>query len=427
MSAHSKRPGTFYGWWVLAASVVAVALASGVSFWSFGLYIEPLEDDFGWSRAQVAAGFSISLLVSGLSGPLVGRWADVSGPRRVILFGAVLTSASYILLWATSSLWQWYLFLSINGLFRQFMLFIPFQALISRWFDRRRGLAVGILGVGFSLGGFVVVPVMRAVIDEMGWDGSFLFSAVVVAVYFVTISVFVLRNAPSDVGQLPDGSTASGTGPSGSLEFSGLSLAEAVRTPFFWVIALALMFFFFGMFGMLVHLVPFYESIGVSRSTAAALVSAAAGLGMISRLVQGMYADRFHRMEIGAMGLILALSSALAVVLVYPEPAGIAAFIGLWVIGSGGGPLLEPLLLPRAFGLAHFGAILGTVGVVETIGLISSPTIAGAIYDETGSYDLVLGMLILTFAISFGLFWAASRMRLPLEESRGVLAPVRAG
>jgi sugar phosphate permease len=399
-----------------------VALASGVSFWSFGLYVEPLEDEFGWSRAEVAGGFSVSLLISGLSGPLVGRWSDRSGPRRVIFFGAVLTAASYVLLWATGALWQWYVFLSVNGLFRQFMLFIPFQALISRWFERRRGLAVGILGVGFSLGGFVVVPVMRVVIDEMGWDGSFLFSAVVVALYFILISALVLRNAPADVGEYADGAQAQAAADTSALELPGLTLGEAVRTPFFWVIAIALMFFFYGMFGMLVHLVPFYESIGVSRGTAAVLVSASAGLGMISRLVQGVYADRLGRMEIGAMGLILALAAAMTVLLVDSGPAGIGAFIALWVIGSGGGPLLEPLLLPKAFGLAHFGAILGTVGVVETAGLVSSPTIAGAIYDETGSYDLVLAMLVVTFSISFVLFWVASRMRLPIEEMRRAVA-----
>ena len=414
----TSRHGVFYGWWVLAASVGAVALASGVSFWSFGLYVEPLEDEFGWSRAAVAGGFSVSLLVSGLSGPLVGRWADRSGPRRVIFFGAVLTAASYVLLWATGSLWQWYVFLSVNGLFRQFMLFIPFQALISRWFERRRGLAVGILGVGFSLGGFVVVPVMRVVIDEMGWDGSFLFSAVAIALYFILISAFVLRNAPADVGEYTDGVQAPASAGAGALELPGLTLGEAVRTPFFWVIAIALMFFFYGMFGMLVHLVPFYESVGVSRVTAAVLVSAAAGLGMISRLVQGVYADRINRMEIGAMGLILALAAAMTVLLVDSGPAGIGVFIALWVIGSGGGPLLEPLLLPKAFGLAHFGAILGTVGVVETAGLIASPTIAGAMYDATGSYDLVLAMLIVTFSISFVLFWVASRMPLPIEQMR---------
>jgi sugar phosphate permease len=407
----------FYGWWVLAGSVVAVALASGVSFWSFGLYVEPLEADFGWSRAEVAGGFSLSLLVSGLAGPLVGRWADVRGPRIVIFFGAVTTAASYLLLSLTSELWQWYAFLALSGLFRQFMLFIPFQALISRWFDRRRGLAVGILGIGFSMGGFVVVPLMRLVIDEAGWEASFVVAAAAIAAYFIPLSVFLLRDSPADIGDYPDGARqqyapAAGAQP---LESAGLTLGEAMRTPYFWVISLAFMFFFYGMFGMLVHLVPFYESVGISRSVAAGLVAVAAGLGMVARLTLGFFADRISRMEAGAMALIVLLWSALGILLTDSGTVGITIFLALWVVGSGGGPLLEPLILPRAFGLAHFGAILGAVGVVETMGLITSPAIAGAIYDETGSYGVVLAMFMATFVAAFLLFFTALRMRLPVH------------
>ncbi|RLC58017.1 MAG: hypothetical protein DRI30_03260, partial [Chloroflexi bacterium] len=152
--AKSPTPGGFYyGWFILGGSVLAMALGSGISFWAFGLYIDPMEQEFGWSRAEVSAGFSVSLAISGLSGPLIGRWVDARGARSAILVGAVMTSVTYLLLATTSSLWQWFLYLSINAVFRQMMFFIPFQALISRWFDKRRGMALGILGTGFSLGG----------------------------------------------------------------------------------------------------------------------------------------------------------------------------------------------------------------------------------------------------------------------------------
>ena len=96
--------------------------------------------------------------------------------------------------------------------------------------------------------------------------------------------------------------------------------------------------------------------------------------------------------------------------------AGIAVFLVFFIVGSGGGPLLEPLLLPRAFGLAHFGAILGTFAVIETIGLVASPAIAGAIFDSTGSYDWVLVMLLAAFAGSAVLLYIASRLPLPFTS-----------
>src|SRR5690606_34518177 len=155
---------------------------SGVSFWSFGLYVDPLEQQFGWSRAQVSFGFSAALLVAGIAGPFIGWWIDSRGPRSVILVGAILTTLTYLLLATTSTLWQWYLYQAINAVFRQMMFFIPFQALVSRWFDRKRGLALSVLATGFSMGGFIVVPIMGLVIDRFDWDGSFIVSAVATAV-----------------------------------------------------------------------------------------------------------------------------------------------------------------------------------------------------------------------------------------------------
>ena len=146
-----RRP-LFYGWRVLMASVLAMTVTSGLAAWANGLYVRPLEAEFGWSRAEVSIGFSAAILVSGLAGPVIGIWIDRRGPRSAIIFGCAMTALSYLLLASTQELWQWYLFSAINAGFRQMMFFIPMQVLISRWFDRKRGYAMSILGTGWSLG-----------------------------------------------------------------------------------------------------------------------------------------------------------------------------------------------------------------------------------------------------------------------------------
>ena len=411
--------GVYYGWWLLAGSIAAMTLGSGVSFWSVGLYIEPLETQFGWSRGEVSGAISIVLLTGGIMGPFVGRWVDTRGARQVILFGAVTTAATYVLLATTTELWQWYVYSAINGVFRQMMFFIPFQALISRWFDRRRGVALSILGTGFSLGGVVVVPPMRLVVDNIGWEASFVFSGIAILVVFIPIGGLLVRNDPADVGAQPDGDAVPEGGAS-PRQLTGLSLRAALRTPHFWLIGIALTSFFFGLFGMLVHQIPFYESIGVPRGTAALIVSTAALCGAV---LAGRV--RVHRRP----GLTVRVrrdrdvpsrsSSRCSRSCSFPGTSASRCFIAFWVVGTGGGPIMEAMLLTRMFGIAHFGTLLGAIVVVEEVGLVTSPTIVGWIFDVTGSYDLALVLFVGSFAVAALLFVVLLRLpRLRFEPAR---------
>ena len=143
---------TYYGWWILATAVLVMAVGEGMAFSSFGLFVEPLEEEFSWARAEVALGFSVSLLVSGITAPMVGRAIDRFGTRRLLVFGTLFTGLSFLLLATVSSLWEWYAFLAINAVTRQAISYIPFQVLIAHWFGRRRATAVAILGTGLWLG-----------------------------------------------------------------------------------------------------------------------------------------------------------------------------------------------------------------------------------------------------------------------------------
>ena len=411
----SGRRRVYFGWWLLAASVGAMALGSGTSFWAYGFYVRPLEQEFGWTRAEVSLGFSAALLVSGLSGPLIGRFIDTRGPRAAILGGAVLTALSFLLLATTNSLWQWYAYSAVNAVARQMMFFIPFMALISRWFDRRRGIAVSILGTGFSLGGFIVVPFVQIAMESLGWRATLVASGVAVAVVFLPIGLFIVRNSPAEMGLSPDGAQDADGAASRPRAIEGVTLREALRSPLFWSLSFGFMLFFYGLFGWMVHQVPFYESIGLSRRTAATIVSATAALSIGTRLLVGMIADRITRFEYAVVGLALTLLMGMVTLSISTSPAAIALFLVLWVIGTAGGPMIESLLLTRAFGLKHFATILGSVVVVETIGQILSPTVAGAIYDATGSYDLALLMFIGTFATAAAVFLGASQLRRPHE------------
>jgi sugar phosphate permease len=418
------RRHVYYGWRVLAVGTIAMALGSGLSMSSFGLYVRPLEAEFGWTRAEVSLAFSASVLASGLSAPLVGHWVDSRGARASIVIGGALTGVSFVLLASTQSLLQFYLFYALHSLARQMMFFLPFQALMSRWFVRRRGVALSILGSGFSLGGFAILPIVALVLSDLGWRGTYLFSGVVTAAFFVPAGLLVLRNRPSDVGEQVDGEDEAVTDNAPAESAAGLTLGEAVRTPFFWFCALGFMFMFYGMMGWMVHQVPFYESEGFSRGTAALIVSASAGMSVIARLSMGILADRFERFE-GIVVILLGLQMAgMATLLVSTSAPAIPLFLLFWVIGASAGPMVESLVLLKAFGVKAFATILGVMLVVETAGQIVSPALAGVIFDRTGSYDGALIMFIAAFGAGSALFVVAGRMKPPVVQEAPAAQPV---
>jgi sugar phosphate permease len=263
-----------------------------------------------------------------------------------------------------------------------------------------------------------VLPVVAVLVDGLGWRGAYVISGLVTAAFYVPAGILILRNKPSDVGEVIDGDSV---GPSGEasdtarLPLPSIPLKQAMRTPFFWVCAFGFMCFFFGMMGWMVHQVPFYESVGMSRATATFIVSMVAALGIVARLSIGLVADRFKRFEVVVVFLLGLLMLAMITLLVSTSPVAIAVFVACWVIGTSMGPLVESIVLINAFGLRHFGSILGAMLVVETTGQVLSPSLAGYIYDSSGSYDGALIVFASAFAIGMVLFVIAARMETPMN------------
>ena len=220
------------------------------------------------------------------------------------------------------------------------------------------------MATGFSLG-VILFFVMQQLIDNVGWRFSFIFAAFALAVVFLPIGMFVVRNRPSDMGLEVDGEPAP-TRARAQRALAGLTVGQALRTPNFWAIALAFMCFFFGMFGWMVNGTPVYESYGISRNTISWLMMGAGLGGAVSRPTFGYLAERIRSVEAASVVLaVFLVGGFLALMLTGGSWLGIGLFIACWLVGSAGGPVLEPLILPRVFGLAHFGAIMGTMFMVE--------------------------------------------------------------
>lgn len=408
----------FYGWWIALGVVVATTVGSGLTFWTFTVYIPPLEEAFGWSRGEVSGAFSLGLLVAGLASPLAGRTLDRFGARRSIAFGTVATAGSFLLLSRVDTLWEFYAAYMLHSLARTWMLFIPVQWLLAQWFDRRRGAAMGLATAGFGLGGVIFLPVVELMVRGLGWSASFALSAAITAAAFLPLVALVFHDRPADLGLRPDGAEPVSQRWAGPAAPSGRqwTTAEAVRSPVFWSLSLAFLLFFSAQVSFMVHAIPFFESAGISASQGAAVLSYMAILLTVGRLASGVFVDRLPDLRSVAIGVSGLQALALLLLTASTGMPAIVGFAILWGLGGSAGPMLEPLMVARTFGTRSFGTILGTMLLVETVGDIAGPLLGGILFDALGSYTVPFFIYIGFYAASAVTFLLAGRALRRAEE-----------
>ena len=420
----------YYGWWVLGSIVFALIISEGISFGAFGLYVEPLEREFGWSRAAVSAGFSVAVGTVGLFAPIVGRLIDTTGPRRLLFLAVPLCAGSFLLLATLSELWQWYLYLALNNATLAAIAYIPAQALAVRWFERRRAIAVSAIGASVWIGQLVMVPIIQAIITGSSWQTAFIVSSALLFAGYLAALVLV-RNDPGDAhgDRLPAATIVRRPGESPepdppqpaaapAPEETGVTARRAVHTRLFWCVVLGMMLYFYIVFGWLSQAKPYFSSVGWSDATGAAFVAGTAGLAAAWLLSAGNVMGRPKRPELTAAGCCICIAAAMLVLrFTGGSAAGIALYVPLYVLGYAAAPLVEALMFARGFGTRNFATILGAAFMFETMGILGSPVIAGEIYDQTGSYDWALVMYAVSGAAAALVFLIASRLRQPAGEA----------
>ncbi|MGE0543465.1 MAG: MFS transporter [Dehalococcoidia bacterium] len=401
------RGRIFYGWWIVGAMLVALMVGSGLTFWSFTVYIPPLEREFGWSRAQVASAFSVGVIVSGITAPFAGRVIDRVGARRSVAIGSVGLLITFTLYTRVETLWQYFAVFGLQSFVFTWTSFLPFQWTLAQWFVRRRGLALGIATAGFGLGGSVFLPMLTVFIDQWGWRASYQISGFLALGTFLPLALFVLRDRPQDMGLYPDGDSkpppaVANTDPSGRR----WTLGELVRERQFWLLALAQMLFFGALTSFGLHSIPFFESEGRSATFGATLIALSALIRTPARVFAGWALDRVHSLPLVASAFGLLHAGCLLLLVFSTDIIALVAFAVLWGLGGAAGPLIFSLVTARTFGAASFATVSGSLLSAETLVDVLLPPLGGLLYDRQGSYD---GAFVL-YAISFALSAVAWRM-----------------
>ncbi len=395
----SKKMNFFYGWFVVAGGFVLLFLFAGAGFYSFSIFIKPLEDSFGWSRSAISFAMSIYMMVHGIVGPFIGYLIGKYGVKRVLTFFAVGTGAAFISVSFTQSLWYFYGAYALLSLMTTGIGFIPVSSVVTRWFIKRRGTALGITMVGISVGGFVMSPVVGMINTYADWRTSFVCLGIMVWVLALPVTLFVIKGSPSDLGLLPDGeasktiadpSVDSGlTGLAPTPEEEGWPLRAAIRSRAFrWITAT---FFLapIAQMGVLQHQVPLIMGVGISQATAAAALGFTAGLGGLGKLSFGWISERlpFRYSALLCFGL-----QALGVFVLLHADSMAVVWVHVLIFGfsMGGVIVLLPMVISQFFGLVSFGVIMGMVSVALALGNAVGAYLSGIIYDYFGTYHYAL-------------------------------------
>ena len=404
--AQTKESGNsfLYGWWIVFVAAVGLSMGYGpIVTFTFGVFFKLLNQEFGWNRGDISQAFSISLFVMSLVFPFVGRLVDRFGARKVIipsilLFGLGLMSLSLL----SANIWQLYAVYILLGLVGGGTAPVPYSNVLSHWFDKRRGLALGVAMVGLGLGAFVMPSLAQMLIVSQGWRQAYIVFGLMVMVITIPIVGLFFKETPEMVGLRPDGDVINPNHPNTSEQKIGLSAQEARQTHTFWILVGAFFLMSASVHGCLIHLVPLLTDRGISPQLAAGATSLFGAALLFGRVGAGYLLDHFFA---SSVALCFFCGTALGLLLLWSGVTGTAAFIAAFLVGLGMGAEGDIIayLIGRYFGLRAFGEIYGYAFGAFTLGGVSGPLLMGRGFDATGSYSLGLGVFVVVTLIAAGL------------------------
>ena len=404
----TKKP-LYFGWYVCAATLFIGFVSIGARN-SFGVFVIPMSEEFGWSRFTVSIAAALGVLVNGIIQPFMGQLFDRTGGRKVIITGLLVLGISTILLSLTFHiLFLVFMFGFIASMAQAGPALSNTAALMSRWFKRRRATAISINSAALSLGGLIMVPFSMYLLQATSWRVAWIGLGIIVLTS-LPLAYFFIRERPSDMGLNPDGDPSSsedGANPrrrelKGPLEVE--TWRESFKSAPIWQMAGSYFVCGTTTFVLSVHFIPFaIEDRGISGTTAATIFGYMMGLNIIGALGAGLLADKIGGTK-NWLALVYFMRGIAYIVLLTVDSVA-----GLWIFASIAGfswvatlPLTSSLTAD-VYGLKAMGTISGITFMFHQFGGFGSVLLAGLLFDITGSYVLpfaIVGALLFPAAIS---------------------------
>ncbi len=380
-NATVRAPERFKGWQVVAGAFLVLFVSSGLGFYALAVYLNALTDEKGFTVAQVSFANFLFFLTGGAAGLLIARLIARHDLRWVVAGGGVLAGVTLGLVGRVSELWQLYLLYIVFALGWSACGLVPGTTVVTRWFHRRRSLALSVASTGLSVGGIVITPFVKTLIEDNGMATAMPWLGLAFIVGVVPVALFVLIPSPQAVGQYPDGDPA----PLAGGTVSGTDYHVAVRSRYFIAITVAYVMVMAAQVGGISHLVKL-ASTRIDKPTAALVLSVMAGASVVARLAGGWVVSR---VPMTAFTATLAAFQGVALLSIgwLDTRSGLLLLAVAFGITVGNLLMLQPLLLAEAFGVRDYPRIYSRSQFVSTAGIAFGPLLLGVVHDAAGGYQ----------------------------------------
>jgi MFS family permease len=412
-----RFPKIFFGWWTVLATGILGFWVAGFHVYGMSALFLPISSDLGFSRVQTAIPTSIGRLQGGIEGPVAGLITDRFGPRCIVLIGILMVGLSLILMNYVNSLWSFIVVWGILlGTAHNISTTLPVYTVISNWFVKKRGLALGIQNVMNGSSGLILLPFIAWLIIAQGWQTTCVIGGVVILVVGLPLTWFFLKpRRPEYYGLLPDGAKTEeqeidvsqaidkGVMYAAEAEEVEFTLRQSMRTSTLWMMVIAHSIQVLAISAVNIHTIPLLTDMGIEPLKASAIMASSyVAASLPVRFVGGLLADRLKKNHlrflmsgaylIGVLGFTFFLKNQTVV--------GIYVFLTLFGICKGASMVPFSAILGRYYGRKALGSIRGFSQMLMAPFGIVAPIVGGWVYDKTGSYQsaLIWVTVLLAFA-----------------------------
>lgn len=394
----------YWGWFVVAGAFLVLSVNYGARY-CFGVFVKPMAADYEWSRSVISLGASLNMLVYSVCAIYIGRLLDRTAPRWIITCGALMASLSLILTSFVKSPLQFYLVYGLMlGTGSACMGVVVTNPSVSKWFIRKRGLAIGATTMGISFGTIVLTPVAGLLVKDYGWQSGFLFLSAVTFIVGVSLSQLLLgKTHPEAYGMLPDGEKDQNLVIKIEPEprpAAQIKVSRILTDRRFWILGGPYSLAVMALMSVFVHQVAYALDNQIEKVAAASSLGAIGLAGFCGQFFFGWLSDRIKDAKYAA-GLGLLIMAVGMLFLLEAKTAGRLYFYAI-IFGFGYGSLapMMPILTADRFGRHVMGSVYGLLTFLIGMGGAVGPILGGVIYDALGSYAPVWQMntVVLTVA-----------------------------